>query len=132
MENFSNPQEQKRLPEITLEKELSFKSTLSPIYSAVIKSNEDENIGHVDFQIFNQKGKIIIQSIDIKQPGKDYGKAVYKAIQDSYPDYILVSSDSMTHKTDPNQELPDAKNLWESLVRNGFAEKTETGYQMKK
>ncbi len=119
------------LPQVNLEITSSFDSKLSPIYYNKILNSAGEEIGKVDYQLQHKDKKIIIQSIEIKDQGKGYGKAVYKSVQDRYPDYRLVSSDQMTHKTNSEQELPDAVRLWESLVKSGLAEKTEDGYQMK-
>lgn len=120
------------LPKISLEQRSSFDSKTSPIYYTTIFNDAHEEIGTIDYQLLHKDHAIIIQSVEICQQGKGYGKAVYKHIQNLYPDYTLVSSDMMIHKTDEAQEIPDAIRLWESLVKADLAEKTETGYRMKK
>jgi hypothetical protein len=119
------------LPIISLEQTSLFDSKVSPIYNNKIFNDQGEQVGRVDYQLNHQNKTIIIPAIEINKTREGYGKAVYKYIQDSHQGYQLKSSDSMTHKTDPFQEFPDAVRLWESLVKAGLAEKTETGYQMK-
>ena len=120
------------LPKISLEQKSSFDSRTSPIYYTAIFNDAHEEVGSVDYQLLHKDHKIIIQSVEISQQRKGYGKAVYKHIQNMYPDYTLTSSDSMVHKTNEDQEMPDAVRLWESLVKSDLAEKTDTGYKMKK
>ncbi|HEY0220812.1 MAG TPA: hypothetical protein VGC58_01165 [Candidatus Paceibacterota bacterium] len=122
------------LPEITLEQVDLFDSKKDPIFYTRILNAAGENIGKVHYMLRSKTKEIVISHIGITSPRQGYGKATYKYIQDMYPDYTLVSSgkENMVHKTDENQEIPDAIRLWESLVKAGLAEFNGEVYRMKK
>jgi hypothetical protein len=76
---------------------------------------------------------MLVQHISINAPKQGYGAALYKLLQNLYPEYRLVSSGAMNAKTDPSQEKANAVYLWEKLVRLGYAETSEENqFRMKK
>ncbi len=80
-------------------------------------------------EIILRKDKtIFIRGIEIKNPNfrsKGYGKSIYKHIQETHLDYIVVSDpDTMDVKTNENQEKSDAVYMWDSLVKEGLAIKS--------
>ena len=119
---------------VVLQPELKFAAKLTPIYfSEILDIATGEKVGFVEFQLDHRAKTIIISVIDIKNPRQGYGVSVYKAIQESYPDYTLESSDQMNKKDNEDQEKPNAVYLWEKLVKLGLAEKNrDGGFKMKK
>ena len=92
-----------------------------------IQNEKGANIGYIAlvYNLESKKVSLAGINIDESERGKKYGKAVYEQIPHLPPpiegNYIFVSSQ-------PDQVSPDAKRVWESLVKDGKAVLREDGY----
>ncbi len=88
---------------------------------------DGKEVGEVMFTQ-NSKGEIVVQDVDVSSANQKQGIATkaYQAINKMVGDKKVVSS---TMFVEEGGVKPGEK-LWESLVRNNLAKKTDTGFEM--
>ncbi len=96
---------------------ISFENKFAHIYSIM---NNGKKIGEVEIPTDLDGDTYAISDIQLEDEykGKGLGVATYKALIEKFdkPFETFIAS-------------PEAINVWESLVRQGLAEKTEHGYR---
>ena len=85
---------------------------------------EDQDFGEVTIE--QKPAGWEIKRIDINEPGKGYGKKIYRQLNDQAGEAGTVLKSDVPDKINDN-----AKRVWESFVKSGEAVKNEDGsYQM--